>query len=292
MKGLWSAHKDKIMKRYIFTIVPGMLMMILASTASASTGLFISPSSINVKEDQNFDVSITVNPQSVNNYTAKIQLQYPADILELKSFTFDDGWMVFSHAEYDLIDNTNGILIKTAGFPGGFSTLVPFGTALFSVKKDGEGIIKIGEDSFVFDISGKDVFDGFLDETTIKITALTPSEEVTSEEEIIDEEDVSEEEFVVDEEETYEEVISEEATSTEEIATSSPALFDILTAPATEQVPKKSSLPTILIVIFILMPIGYILYRKRNKKLYNEKVEEKDTDPPSVDGQKEVADEE
>lgn len=273
-------------------------MMILASTASASTGLLISPSSINIKEDQNFDVSITVNPQSVDNYTAKIQLQYPADILELKSFTFDDGWMIFSHAEYDLIDNTNGILIKTAGFPGGFSTLVPFGTALFSVKKDGEGIIRIGEDSFVFDISGKDVFDGFLDETTIKITALTLSEEVTSEEEIIDEEGVSEEEFVVDEEEiipeeeTYEEVISEEATSTEEIATSSPALFDILTAPATEQIPKRSSIPIILIVIFILMPIGYILYRKRNKKLYNEKVEEKATDPPSADGQKEVADEE
>ncbi len=185
----------RTMNKTIFTIILGALgTVILAMPVLAATALSLSPTSINVTQGQNFNLVVAINPQGVKNYTVKIELQYPADLLEVKTFTLANNWMALSQQGYDLIDNENGLLIKTAGYPGGVSEPITFGTISFSAKQTGSGIIKIGNNSLVLDATNQDVFNGTLTQTSFVIALPTsessPSETSKPEEEIITEEEV------------------------------------------------------------------------------------------------------
>jgi hypothetical protein len=76
------------------------------------------------------------------------------------SFTFGSGWLALTQPGYDSIDNTNGVLIKTAGYPGGFSSSANFGTVSFYAKKTGSGTIKIGDSSLAFQASSQSAITG------------------------------------------------------------------------------------------------------------------------------------
>jgi len=128
----------------------------------AATGFSFSPKSANYTEGQVFEMTIAVNPQGDTAYTAKAELTYPADLVEVRSFVFASGWMPLSQPGYDSIDNKSGVLIKTGGYPGGFSSSKTLGTASFYVKKTGSATIKIGSNSLVLDAENKNVFDGNL----------------------------------------------------------------------------------------------------------------------------------
>ena len=150
--------------------------MALATPALAATTFLLIPSNIDLAKGEDFTLEVIVNSEDIKNYTVKVELEYPSDLLEIKSFTFGSSWMILSQPGYDLIDNENGFLIKTAGYPGGFSEPVTFGTVLFLAKKTGNGIIKVGEDSLVLDVTNKNVL-GLLTEVAVTITAL-PEEEI------------------------------------------------------------------------------------------------------------------
>lgn len=146
--------------------------VVLTISALATTNVSFLPTSIKVTSGQNFNLIVAVNPQGVNNYTAKIELDYPADILEVKSFSFGSNWMALSQSGYDLIDNTNGVLIKTAGYPGGLSSSATFGTVSFYTKKAGSGIIKVGNGALALDANNQNVISG-LSEVIFTVTAPT-----------------------------------------------------------------------------------------------------------------------
>jgi len=133
---------------------------VLATPVLAATTVSFSPVNISVSQGKTFNVTVAVNPQGVNNYTAKIQLNYPANLLEVKSFSFGNSWMPLTQSGYDLIDNTNGVLIKTAGYPGGLSSSVAFGTVSFLAKKAGSGIIKTDSGSLALDANNQNVLSG------------------------------------------------------------------------------------------------------------------------------------
>lgn len=236
----------------IFTITLAVLgIMVLAMPVLAATTFLLTPASIDVAEKENFTLIVSINPKGIKNYTAKVELEYPADLLEVKSFTFAGDWMQLNQPAYDLIDNTNGLLIKTAGYPGGVSELIIFGTVLFSAKKTGEGIIKIGEGSLVLDVENQDVLIGPLAQIPVTIAAPPPPEEVLP----------PEEEVVPPEEE----VIPPE----EEVVPSPPRpLFDILIEPVAKQFRKGPAVTVLLIVgILSLIILAYIIYRRRKKKV-------------------------
>ncbi|MDP3004534.1 MAG: hypothetical protein Q8N43_03500, partial [Candidatus Azambacteria bacterium] len=75
----------------------------------------------------------------------------------VKSFNFGNSWMALSQTGYDLIDNTNGTLIKTAGYPGGLSSSATFGIVSFYAKKAGSGTIKLGNGSLALDANNQNV---------------------------------------------------------------------------------------------------------------------------------------
>lgn len=159
------------MKKTLLTILSVAFgMTVLITPALAASTVSFSPTSINAAEGQDFNIMIAIDPQSVNNYTAKIELNYPTDILEVKSFTLESEWMAITQSGYDLIDNTNGVLIKTAGYPGGISSAKTFGTVSFSAKKAGNGIIKLGNGGFILDANSQNILSGTAS-TPVVITA-------------------------------------------------------------------------------------------------------------------------
>jgi len=146
----------------------------LSFPALAATTVSFSPASVSVNPGQSFNLTINVDPQAVKNYTAKIELHFPADLLEVTSFNFDgSGWMAWNQPGYDLTDNTNGILIKTAGYPGGFNSPATFGTVSFSAKKAGSGTIQTGSNCLTLDANNQNVFSGTV-QTNVTI-ALVPT---------------------------------------------------------------------------------------------------------------------
>ena len=149
------------MRKLLFTISLAALgVIVLAMPALAATTVSLSPVNISVTSGKNFNVVIAVNPQGASNYTEKIELDYPADLLQVKSFSLGSNWMALSQTGYDLIDNTNGKLIKTAGYPGGLSSSATFGTVSFYAKKAGSGTIKLGTGSLALDANNQNVLSG------------------------------------------------------------------------------------------------------------------------------------
>jgi len=159
------------MKKIIFTIMVGVLgLTIWSMPVLAATNISFSPPSITVKQGQTFMLTTSVNPQGIKNYTVKLELNYPVELLEVKSFTFGSTWMPLSQSGYDSIDNTKGILIKTAGYPGGLSSTASFGTVSFLAKKAGSGTITIGNNSLALDSTNKNVLSG-TPQVSVLITA-------------------------------------------------------------------------------------------------------------------------
>lgn len=134
----------------------------------------LSPANVSVKQGQSFNAVISLNPQGVKNYTAKIELKYPANLLEVKSFSFGDKWMPLSQTGYDLIDNVGGTMIKTAGYPGGAVSTVTFGTVSFVAKKSGNGTISVGSNSQIFDATNANVLNG-LSQISVAISTPIPA---------------------------------------------------------------------------------------------------------------------
>lgn len=164
-------------KKYLFTILLGAFgLMILAAPALATTSVSFTPVNVSVRQGQTFTLTIGVNPQGAKNYTAKAELHYTADLLEVKSFTFANGWMPLSQSGYDFTDNTNGVFIKTAGYPGGVSSPVTFGTVSFLAKKSGNGTIALNSNSFVLDANNQNVLAGASVQTAVAISAPAPAQ--------------------------------------------------------------------------------------------------------------------
>ena len=162
------------MKKNILTITLAVLgAMFLATPALAVTNVSLSPVNISISQGKTFNVAVVINPQGVNNYTAKIQLNYPANLLEVKSFSFGNSWMPLTQSGYDLIDNTNGVLIKTGGYPGGLSSSATFGTVSFYAKKAGSGTIKLGNGALALDANSQNVLSG-MPEVAFTVTAPAP----------------------------------------------------------------------------------------------------------------------
>ena len=149
------------MKKILFTIsLTALGIAVLAMPVMAVTTVSLSPASVNVVSGKSFNVVIAVNPQGAANYTEKIELSFPADLLQVNSFSFGNSWMALSQTGYDLVDNTNGTLIKTAGYPGGLSSAATFGTVSFYAKKTGSGVIKLGSGSLALDANNQNVLSG------------------------------------------------------------------------------------------------------------------------------------
>ena len=201
----------------------------VAPTALFAAGLSLTPSVGEYTEGQTYSLSVFADPESTTVYTVKADLKYPSDLLEVKSFTFNSSWMPISQPGYDSIDNLNGTLIKSGGYPGGLSSKVLLGTITFYAKKSGLAVVEITDDSMILDENSQDTFGGvskgiftiktksvFVPTPVIENT-FTPVPEVINKKETVKEEiPVVEEDTGVTEDVTGEENIEDTETDNKE----------------------------------------------------------------------------
>ncbi|MDP2696006.1 MAG: cohesin domain-containing protein, partial [bacterium] len=155
-------------------LVTALGVLFLAATVFAATNISFSPTTVNVKAGQSFSLVLSINPQGGKNYTIKMGLDYPADLLEVSSFTFGNNWMPLVQSGYDVVDNTNGVFIKTAGYPGGLASNAVFGTVTFIAKKSGSGTIDFNpNESMALDGSNQNVVNGAVVQTLVTVTAVS-----------------------------------------------------------------------------------------------------------------------
>ena len=159
------------MKKILLSSLMAVIGTLLFSvTAMAATTASITPASVKVAVGQQFNMVVMVDPKGFSNYAEKIEVDYPADALQMTSFTLGTGGMALSQTGYDLNDPVNGVLIKTAGYAGGISSPTLFGTILFTAKKSGSGMVTIGGQSSAFETSGQSAITG--KQATFTVTAV------------------------------------------------------------------------------------------------------------------------
>ncbi|MEI8130265.1 MAG: cohesin domain-containing protein [bacterium] len=137
------------MKKYsTILIVLGVLMFSHATFAATTASM--SPSSVNAVAGTTFTITVSVDSATDVNDAEKIEIKYPTDLVSVTNVAQTNEWMALTQAGYDSLDATNGILIKTAGLPGGFSGKKVFETITFTAKSAGVGQISIDSNSIAF----------------------------------------------------------------------------------------------------------------------------------------------
>lgn len=158
------------MKKITFIVLSLVLGSVLFATQSfaAATATF-SPKTATVQNGKLFKLDIVVNPQGTTNYAEKIEVNFPADKVEVVSFTQAPNWMSLSQTSYDVTNNQTGVLIRTAGYPSGITSATTFGTIIFRAKAEGSGIITFGSGSVAYEQNGQPAILG--ESATFTVTA-------------------------------------------------------------------------------------------------------------------------
>ncbi len=150
---------NKIFKKNNIKFLFLIFIFMMVWRFAEATDILLEPTDISVEKGEIFVLEIKVNPKNTNFYTTKIEIKYPAEMLEVKSFDYYDKWISLEEPGYDLVDNDKGYLIKTAGYPGGVSETTSFGKIFFKMKKEGASFIKVGSNTFVLNKEGENIFD-------------------------------------------------------------------------------------------------------------------------------------
>ena len=160
------------MKKYsTILIVLGVLLFSHATFAATSASM--SPSAVNAVAGTTFTVTVGVDSGSDTNDAEKIEIKYPTDLVTVTNVAQTNDWMALTQAGYDSLDATNGIVLKTAGFPGGFSGKKTFETITFRAKSAGTGTISLGANSIAFLESSQ----GAITSAPVSITITAPVEQ-------------------------------------------------------------------------------------------------------------------
>ncbi len=192
-------NSDKKIK--IFTslaIVVAMSVFAVSALAAADLS-FSFLGGTTYKVGDTFRMAIMISPTE-KIYTVKAQASYPANLLKIESFTFNQNWWPLSQPGYDVVDNNAGLLIKTAGYPDGTNVQqIILGTATFRVLNPGNANLKFTSDSLILNANNANVVGSLasLDLTLTSVSVPTPpAEEGAPEEEITPEEATPSEEIV------------------------------------------------------------------------------------------------
>jgi cell division septation protein DedD len=154
-------------------------MLAFALPVVAATTASLSPASINVVAGKSFTITVAVNPQGTANYAEKLEVDFPAANLQVASFTLGSNWMALTQSGYDSTDNTNGVLIKTAGYTSGITGPTTFGTITFTALKSGSGNITIGNSSLAFEIKNQTAITGTGTAFNVSANTVVPTTNTT-----------------------------------------------------------------------------------------------------------------
>lgn len=116
------------------------------------------PAEISVTDGQSFSIVISADAGDEKIVTVKAALSYPADVLEPVSFSFAPNLIQLSQPGYDQMKD--GVMIKTAGFPGGFTGTREFGTLTLRAKRAVAAIVSVSDTSLLLNAQSANRFAG------------------------------------------------------------------------------------------------------------------------------------
>ena len=148
--------------------------LLLAPLAAFAASVDLSPLQVAVKTGKTFTVNISANPAGASVYTVRANLSFDPALVEETDFSFASGWIPLSQPAYDVVNNTTGSVIKTAGHPGALTTTVTFGTVTFRAKATGTATIAVTTDTLLLDKTNQNLKSGAQGVTTVSITAPAP----------------------------------------------------------------------------------------------------------------------
>jgi len=165
------------MKKILSAITLGALLLPVAASASAIT---LAPATVATTAGKSFSVTVGVNPTSGKAYTVRANLSFDSSAVELTGFTFAPKWLALPQEGYDTEDNTNGVMAKTGGYPGGITAPTTLGTATFRAKKSGTATIAATADSLILDATNKNTVAGVQGSVAVTISAAVAPAVTTS----------------------------------------------------------------------------------------------------------------
>ncbi len=157
------------MNRFSSALIVVLALILPVSAFAASVNL--SPTVVSVTQGELFTVTISADPAGVKAYTVRTNLSFDASLVTVTDFTLAPKWLALSTAGYDSIDNTNGVLVKTAGYPGGITAPTVFGTITFKAKAAGTAHLNVMGQSMVLDENSKNAISGTQGTTQVVISA-------------------------------------------------------------------------------------------------------------------------
>ena len=156
----------------LFSIFVVMVMVFSGTMSASASTMALSPVTVAVDPGETFSIVIKVDPTGKKLYTVKSSVSFPASLLEVVSFTQTGGWMPLSQPGYDSIGN--GKIVKTAGYPGGFTATQVFGTITFKALTAGKATISIDQSSVAYDSQSANTISGTQGAAVVAITAPVP----------------------------------------------------------------------------------------------------------------------
>lgn len=224
----------------------------LFNAASASTVLQLLPREVSLKEGEDFSLTVKAIPASDTNFTVRLALNFPPEQLVFKSWKFSDKWLPLVKPGYDRLDEQGGILLRTAGYPGGFASAVTFGTIVFTAKKTGVAEIRVSADSFSLDANGSNLAVAGQPVRIISANSEPPAPKRPT---------------------ISTNPVAKVGALVAALAKNMPALFDFSTGLINKKTRASLLAPLpIGIEMLIIVLIGYIIYIRRSEKIYDKTI--------------------
>ena len=158
------------MKKILATAI--VFASLLPALAYAKTDVSLSAAGQSLTVGQTFTVTVGIVPSPETAYTSKIALSYSSATLEATSFSFAPTWLALSQSGYDTMDSINGMIVKTAGYPGGASAPTVFGTITFRAKQAGNASIQVSPNTMIYDRNNANIFSGTQTSLQIAVAAV------------------------------------------------------------------------------------------------------------------------
>lgn len=159
------------MKLIRFVIISAGLLLPLTSLAASLT---FAPAASGAREGELYTVPISIASPDAAVYTVKAVVRYAPDIFTAVSFSFGPGWLPLQQPGYDAMDTAQGLVIKTAGYPGGVTAPVLFGTLTLRARASGNGTISIGADAAALDADNQNRLTVLPPPLSVTVTAPAP----------------------------------------------------------------------------------------------------------------------
>lgn len=133
-------------------------VFILPLSMHAATFGISSPTAGEMGQTRSFVV--TVYPAGETIYSVQADLLFDTAVLDILSVEYASGWLPLTQSGYDEINESQGVIVKTAGYPGGVNTPTVFATITTRLTGTGTGAVRTTSDTQVLNAESENVYTG------------------------------------------------------------------------------------------------------------------------------------